>query len=74
MIYAQIVNGVVVNTIILNDSSLLYLFLNDPTTESPFDYVLQINNLYPRPGINWTFDGIIFSPPIDYSDDNDSGD
>lgn len=57
MIYAQIRNELIVNTIILNDADDLHLF-----TDS-FDYVLQIDQIYPRPGIGWTFDGIQFSAP-----------
>lgn len=57
MIFSQIQDGVIVNTIVLNDIDDLPLFMGD------FDYVLQIDQLYPRPGIGWTFDGITFSPP-----------
>lgn len=62
MVYAQISSGIVRNTILLNDASLLSLFQNDPSG-TPYDYVLQIDQIYPRPGINWTFDGIVFAPP-----------
>lgn len=62
MIFAQIRNTYVVNTFILDDYSLLDYFLNDPD-DVPYDAVLQIDQIYPKPGIDWTFDGIIFIPP-----------
>ncbi len=63
MIFAQISNQFIVNTIILTDGSLVDLFLNDPSTGTPYDYVLRIDMVYPQPGINWSFDGIQFYPP-----------
>lgn len=57
MVFAQILNGVIVNTIVLNDPSLLGLF------SQSYDSVLQVDATYPQPGIGWTFDGIQFSPP-----------
>lgn len=72
MIFAQISNGVIVNTIVLQDSSILSLFQNDPTTDIPYDYVLQVDSQYPQPGVGWLFDGIVFSPPS--VDDSDEGD
>lgn len=57
MIFAQIKDGLIVNTIVLDSSNDLSLFT------SGFDYVLQIDQQYPRPGISWSFDGIQFIPP-----------
>jgi hypothetical protein len=73
MVFAQISSGQIVNTIILNDMSILNLFMADPTTQIPYDYVLQIDNQYPQPGIGWAFDGIQFYPPQqpNQSDDGD---
>jgi hypothetical protein len=74
MIFAQISNGVIVNTIHLMDGTLLSLFQNDPSTGLPYDTVLQINFLYPQPGIGWIFDGIQFYPPPAAPDPDDGGD
>lgn len=63
MVFAQIKNGVVKNTLVLNDASLLNLFLCDPVTGVPYDSILQIDQIYPRPGIGWTFDQIVFASP-----------
>lgn len=57
MIFAQIKDSLIVNTIVLNSAADLQLFTNG------FDYVLQIDYQYPQPGIGWTFDGIQFLPP-----------
>ena len=71
MIFAQIKDQVIVNTILLNDYSLLSKFLYDPMTEEPYDEVLQVDTVYPQPGIGWTFDGIQFYPPIPPNDPSD---
>lgn len=63
MIYAQIKDGVVVNTIVLEDDDLLPLFQTNLITGDTYDHVLLIQHLYPRPGIGWTFDDIQFFPP-----------
>lgn len=69
MVFAQISNQQIMNTIVLQDESLLNLFLNDPMTDIPYDYVLRIDMIYPQPGIAWTFDGIQFWPPPQPPDD-----
>ena len=69
MVFAQISNQLIVNTIILSDESMLNLFLNDQFG-NPFDYVLRIDMIYPQPGIGWTFDGIQFYPPPTPPDDD----
>lgn len=71
MIFAQIKDGLVVNTITLDDASILSLFQNDPVSGEPYDHVLQIDFLYPRPGIGWTFDEIQFIPPPKPEDPSD---
>lgn len=73
MIFAQIYNGQIQNTIILNNISSVCLFQNDPITEIPYDFVIQIDGMYPRPGIGWQFDGISFSAPILIPDDSGDG-
>lgn len=70
MVFAQVSNGVIINTLIINDYSLLSLFQNDKDG-NPYDYILQVDATYPQPGIGWTFDGIAFSPPI--IQDSDEG-
>lgn len=70
MIFAQISCGQIQNTIVLDDKSLLCLFLNDPNG-FPYDFVIQVDSMYPRPGIGWSFDGISFTAPIvDDSEDD----
>ena len=63
MIYAQITNNTIMNTIELNDSSILYLFNKDPNG-NPYDSIVQIDNLNPQPGIGWTFDNVNWNPPF----------
>lgn len=53
-------NGQIVNTIILNDTTMLDNFRNDPISGNPYDYVIQIDYAYPQPGIGWGFDGTAF--------------
>ena len=63
MIYAQINNQKIVNTLELNDGSLLPLFANDPNTGIPYDAVIQIDIIFPQPGIGWSYINGIFYPP-----------
>jgi hypothetical protein len=53
MIYAKIVNGIVVNTQVIEEGDSL-----DPA----FTWV-NITNLEPQPGRDWTYDGETFAPP-----------
>jgi len=62
MIYAQITNNKIVNTIMLDDASLLPLFSTDQNG-NPYDSVVQIDNIVPQPGIGWTFNNVNWSPP-----------
>lgn len=57
MIYAQIKDGLVKNTIVVDEETPLNLF------SVGFDYLLRIDNLSPVPGINWSYDGSSYSPP-----------
>lgn len=66
MIFAQIKNSLIQNTIELNNESLLHLFQNDPLTNDPYDIVLRIDEINPRPGIGYSYDGENFqSPPVE---------
>lgn len=59
MVFAQIKDGVVKNTVVLEDASLASLF------KEGYDDILQIDATFPQPGIGWTFDGLKFkAPPI----------
>lgn len=72
MVYAQVRNNVVVNTIVLDDLTLLPLF------SEGFDACIRIDGVSPMPSINWTYIGGVFAPPIletqgeQDGDDNDS--
>jgi len=57
MIYAQIKNNVVFNTIVIDENSPMDLL------SEGFDYFIRIDNLQPCPGIRWGYDGAEFSPP-----------
>lgn len=56
MIYAQIKNGLVVNTIVVDENTQLSLF------SAGFDAFIRIDEMSPMPGINWSYNGT-FSPP-----------
>jgi hypothetical protein len=62
MIYAQITNKIIINTIVLDDASLVSLFETDQNG-NPYDSVIQIDNIVPQPGIGWTFDNISWNAP-----------
>lgn len=51
MVYAQIKNGVVENTIVLDDLSIYGLFLTG------YDHLIRIDEMVPQPGIGWLYDG-----------------
>jgi hypothetical protein len=53
MIYAQILNGVVRNTIILDNETELHLFLKH------HDHCIRIDHLVPQPSIGWLYDGTV---------------
>ena len=56
MVYAQIKNGKVVNTIVLNDPNLVTTF------GQGFDFFIQIDQLSPKPGVGWSYDGTNWTP------------
>ncbi len=58
-VWAQIKNGVVENAIVLNDESLIPIF------SEGFDYFVRIDEMDPRPGPQWLFDGQVFTNPDD---------
>lgn len=62
MVFAQIKDGNVQNTLMLDNPDLVSLFSVDPNGD-PYDYVIQVDGMYPRPGIGWIFDGIVFTAP-----------
>lgn len=55
MLYAQILNGVVQNIIVLDDASLI------PTFSTGFDYLVRIDNLDLQPNIGSLYDGKDFT-------------
>lgn len=60
MVFAQIKDGLIKNTIVLSNEDIS-LFGCDPITGIPYDLILRIDLIYPQPGIGWVFDGIQFS-------------
>lgn len=58
MKYAQIKDGIIKNTIVLNDPTL------EPLCSSGFDHLIRIDELKPMPGIGWTYDGTTFIKPL----------
>lgn len=65
MIFAQIKDAQIVNTIILDDEKLASSFMLNPVTGENFDQILRVDTIYPQPAIGWSFDGIVFqAPPV----------
>lgn len=58
MIYAQILDGVVQNTIVLTDPTLESIFA------AGFDYFIEIDGLTPMPSIGWSYNGTSFTAPV----------
>jgi len=63
MIYAQILENTIQNVIVIDDESIVSLFVVDFLTQTPYDAVVRIDNVDPTPGIGWTYDGTNFNPP-----------
>lgn len=57
MIFAQIKNGVILNTIVLANETNVSLF------EDGFDACIRIDTITPHPAIGWTYENEEFSPP-----------
>lgn len=55
-LYAQILNEVVQNIIVLNDDLLSELF------SAGFDYFIRVDQINPMPCIGWGYDGDEFTP------------
>lgn len=66
MVYAQIKDGIIKNTIVINDLAILDLF------SGGFDHLIRVDDLNIIPGINWNYDGERFSPPV-YSEPEGEG-
>ena len=60
MVYAQIKNGIIVNTFKLDNVALL------PNFSKGFDSVVQIDTLDPKPQIGYTYNGSVFTAPVKY--------
>lgn len=58
MIYAQIKDKILKNTIVLDNVNIVHLFSNG------FDYCIDITEINPRPSIGWIYDNDTFSPPV----------
>lgn len=56
---AMIDSGVVINCIIADS----LLTVGDIVYDLPFDTVVRIDQLDPKPSIGWTYDGNNFAPP-----------
>lgn len=52
MVYAQIKDSLVSNTITLSDESLIDLF------SEGFDFIIRVDNISPRPSIGWSYDSV----------------
>lgn len=60
MIYAQVKDSLVINTIVLDDTNLIPLF------SSGYDYFIEISDDPGSPAVGWSYDPILgFSPPVD---------
>lgn len=58
MIYAQIKDGIIKNTIIVDGNSPM------DKLSVGYDTLIRIDNLSPNPAIDWTYDGNTFSAPV----------
>lgn len=57
-LFAQILKGLVVNIIVIDDPQQIPIF------SKGFDALIPLLGLDPQPDIGWSFDGKLFSPPI----------
>lgn len=62
MVYAQVRNNVIINTLELDDASLLHLFQTDQNGNL-YDSLVQLDSIVPQPGIGWTFNNVNWNPP-----------
>jgi hypothetical protein len=56
-IFALIKNGVVENTIVADEVFAAAI-------AAQYDFVIRVDELDPRPGIGWLYDGENFSQPV----------
>lgn len=57
MIYAQIKNNKVVNTIVIDEDTDIDLFAEG------YDYFLPIDDANPRPSVGWSYNDGHYAPP-----------
>lgn len=57
MVYAQVKDGIVSNTIVVDETTPLELFSKN------FDHFLRIDDLEVVPGVGWGYEGGIFIAP-----------
>lgn len=57
MVYAQIKDGMIINTIVVDEKTNLKLF------REGFDELIRIDDLKQKPGPEWMFDGKEFTSP-----------
>ena len=70
MIYAQIQNGLVMNVILLDDPSILSLFMINPVDGTQFDFVVRIDQLSPVPQIGWSYLPPVYPNPATFTNPN----
>jgi len=64
MDFAQIRGGVIINVIVIDDPTIVELFIVDPFGGPNFDAIVRIDNISPEPQIGWTTsDNVNFTPP-----------
>lgn len=59
MVYAQIKNNRIMNTIVVDETTPLELFAAN------FDYFIRVDDISPQPSIGWQYDGSIFTSPVE---------
>lgn len=57
-LFAQILKGLIVNILVINDPAQIPLF------SQGFDALVPLLGLVPQPDIGWSYDGKNFSPPV----------
>jgi hypothetical protein len=65
--YAQILDGYVVNIIVLDDPTIINLFYVNPMGGPNFDFVNQIDNLSIVPQIGWSYAQAIYPASDSYT-------
>ena len=70
MRYAQIQNGFIVNVILLDDESLLPLFMINPIDKTQFDFVVRVDQLSREPQIGWSYLPPVYPNPATFTNPN----